>query len=72
MPRWFLPKLSGTKGSARTAAMRFSTGTARELAEQRLSIRCVLTSARMIRGKRTSRVVRRTPAQVESASTWAW
>jgi hypothetical protein len=72
MPFTRLLKVSGMNGSARTRSISFSVGMAREEAEFRLSIRCVLNSARMKRGNVTWSVVSRTPSgDIESARIWA-
>src|SRR5574337_449013 len=62
MPAWFLPQVTGSAGSLRTFQRILLVGMARELAELRLSIRWVLTSARIHRGKVHSTVVSRFPA----------
>lgn len=62
MPAWLRVNCDGKKGEVRTSSISFATGTARLLRKLRLSMRCVLTSARMNLGKQTCNVVRRAPS----------
>ncbi len=52
MPALLRPHSSGIAGSFWTRSISFAVGTARELAEFREKLRCVLNSARTKRGKR--------------------
>ncbi len=72
MPGRSLAQTIGTKGSSTTRRICLRAGMARELAELRLSILWVFSSARTKRAKVTSIVVRRTPGGlIESQITLA-